>query len=204
MKSASTVGGVFALLFVVSLVTLGDLLGSFADPDDAFETYFSDGGNRASAIVGSVSLVLAGYAIVWFALALAEARDNRRTPLVVTASLACGGMLLAGLALATVPLSISFGDLSDDPGLGVGQAVLPQFGYVSLVIGAMLPAAALVIAIVRTPSLLPRWLSVAGYAVAALLVLSVMVAPMVLFAVWIAAVSAVLRKSPRAVAPDRP
>ena len=50
MKSASTAGGVFALLFAVSLATLGDLLGSFADPDDAFETFFSDGGNpRASS-----------------------------------------------------------------------------------------------------------------------------------------------------------
>jgi hypothetical protein len=204
MKSASTAGGVFALLLVVSLATLGDLLGSFADPDDAFETHFSDSGNRASDIVGSLSLVLAGYAMVWFAIAIAEARDNRRTPLVVTASLACGGMVIAGLALATVPLTISFGDLSDDPGLGVGQAVLPQFGYVSLVIGAMLPAAALVIVIARIPNLLPRWLSVAGYPVAALLLLAVMVMPMVLLAVWIAAVSIVLRRSPLPVALDHP
>ena len=195
MKSASIAGGVFALLFAVSLATLGDLLGSFADPDDAFETFFSDGGNRASVIVGSLSLVLAGYAMLWLAFAIAEAWDTRGMPLVVTASLACGGMILAGLALVTVPLSISIGDLTDDPGLGMGQAVLPQFGFVALVIGAMLPAAALVIVIARIPGLLPRWLSLAGYPVAALLLLALMVGPMVLLAVWIAAVSAVLRRS---------
>jgi hypothetical protein len=196
MKSASTAGAVFALLFVASLVTLGDLLGSFADPDAAFETFFSDGGNRASVIVGSLSLMFSGYAVVWFALAIAEARECHRTPLVVTASLACGGMILTGLALVTVPLSISFGDLSDDPGLAMGQAVLPQFGYVSLVIGAMLPAAALIIVVARIPNLLPRWLSLAGYPVAALLLLAVMVAPMMVLAVWIAATSAVLRSRP--------
>jgi hypothetical protein len=204
MKSASTAGGVFALLFVASLVTLGELLGSFADPDDAFETFFSDGGNRTSVIVGSLSMVLSGYAVVWFALAIAKGSDSQRTPLVVTASLACGGMILTGLALVTVPLSMSFGDLSDDPGLGMGQAVLPQFGYVSLVIGAMLPAAVLVIVISRIPNLLPRWLSLAGYLVAALLLLAVMVAPMLLLAVWIAAVSAVLRRSRSPVALGQP
>jgi hypothetical protein len=195
MKGASRAGGVFVLLFVVSLATLGDLLGSFADSDRAFANHFSDGGNRARDIVGSLSLVLAGFAMVWFAIAMAGTRDDRRTPLIVTASLAAGGMILAGLALATVPLSISFGDLTDDPGLGAGQAVLPQFGYVALAIGAMLPTAAFVIVVASTPSLLPRWLSLAGYPVAALLLLAVMVMPMVLLSIWIAAVSVMLWRS---------
>jgi hypothetical protein len=195
MKSASRAGGVFALLFVVSLVTLGDLLGSFGDSDRAFAKHFSNSGDRARDTLGSLFLVLAGFAMIWFAIAIAATRNDRRTSLIVTASLAAGGMILAGLALATVPLSISFGDLTDDPGLGVGQAVLPQFGFVALAIGAMLPAAALVIVIATTPGLLPRLLSLAGYPVAALLLLAVMVVPMVLLSIWIAAVSVVLWRS---------
>ena len=137
----------FALLFAIGLATLGDLLGSFADSDRTFATHFSDGANRTRDIVGSLCLVLAGFAMVWFAITVVGTRHDRRTPIIATASLAAGAMILAGLALVTVPLSISFGDLYDDPGLGVGQAVLPQFGYVALVIGAMLPAAALVFSI---------------------------------------------------------
>ena len=204
MRNASVAGVVFALLFVVSLVMLGDLLGSFADSDRSFESHFSDGFNRARDIVGSLSLVLAGYAMVWFAIAIGGVRQDRRTLLVTTASLASAGMILAGLALVTVPLSISFGDIFDDPGLGVGQAVLPQFGYVALVIGGMLPAAALVIVIARTPSLIPRWLSVSGYPVAGLLLLAVAVGPMVLLPAWIATVSVVFSRSRIPVVVDHP
>jgi len=204
MRSASRAGGMFVVLFVVGLAATGDLLGSFADSDRAFARHFADGGNRAKDIVGSLLLVLAGFALVWFAVALSELRDDRRTPLVVTGSVAAGGMILAGLALATVPLSISFGDLTDDPGLRSGQAVLPQFGYVALIVGAMLPAAAFVIVVARIPSLLPRWVSIAGYPVAALLLLAVMVMPMMLFSIWIAAVSATLGRARAPIAPAHP
>src|SRR5687767_7519604 len=183
---------------------LGDLLGSFADSDRAFADHFADGGTRARDIVGSLLLVLAGFALVWFAVAMSAAREDLGAPLIVTASLAAGAMIVAGLALATVPLSISFGDLTDDPGLGAGQAVLPQFGYVALTFGAMLPAAAFVIVIARTPGLLARWLRVAGYAVAALLLLAVMVMPMILLVIWIAAVSVTLARSRAPIAPARP
>ena len=192
MKGAARAGGVFVVLFTCGLVGLGDLLGSFADSDRTFVDHFADGGNRAKEIAGSYLLVLAGASLVWFANALAASTDDRRTPIIVSASLAAGGMIVAGLALMTVPLSISFADLTDDTPFGAGQAVLPQFGSVALTVGAMLPAAAFVIVVARTPSLLPRWLSLAGYPVAALLLVALAVAPMLLLSIWIAAVSVTL------------
>ena len=192
MKSAARAGAVFVVLFTSGLVALGDLLGSFADSDSTFVDHFSDSGNRAKEIAGSYLLVLAGVCFVWFANALAEVRNDRRTPIVVTASLSAGAMIVAGLASMTVPLSISFAGLTDDTPFGEGQAVLPQFGSVALTIGSMLPAAAFVVIVARTPGLLPRWLSVAGYPVAALLLVAITVAPMLLFSIWIAAVSVTL------------
>ena len=192
MKGAAKAGGVFVVLFTCGLVGLGDLLGSFADSDRTFVDHFADGGTRAKEIAGSYLLVLAGASFVWFANALTAARDDRRTPIIITASLAAGGMIVAGLALMTVPLSISFADISNDTPFRAAQAVLPQFGSVALTVGAMLPAAAFVIVVARTPSLLPRWLSLAGYPVAALLLVALAVAPMLLLSIWIAAVSVTL------------
>ena len=189
MKGAARAGVVFVLTFTCGLVGLGDLLGSFADSDDAFFAHFADGTNRTKEIVGAYLLVLAGIAFVLFAYELATVRDDGRAPIIVTASLSAGAMIVAGIALMTVPLSISFAELTDDIPFGASRAVLPQFGSVALTIGAMLPAAAFVIIVARVPGLLPRWLSIAGYPVAALLLVALTVAPMLLLSIWVAAAS---------------
>ena len=46
--------------------------------------------------------------------------------------------------------------------------MLPQFGYVALAMGAMLPAAAFIVLVARTPGIMPSWLSVVSYPVSAL------------------------------------
>src|SRR5687767_7154263 len=76
VKSAARASAVFVVLFVVGLLMLGDLLGSFADSDRAFADHFADGGTRARDIVGSLLLVLAGFALVWFAVAMSAARED--------------------------------------------------------------------------------------------------------------------------------
>ena len=202
MTSSTKTAGVFAILFFISLATLGGLLGSFADSDRAFVDHFSDGGERARDIVGSICLALAGVTLLWFAIGLTTARGDHRTRVIVAAAVAAGGMILAALALATVPLSISFGTLTDDPGIGAGQAAIAQFGIVVLGLGAMIPAAAFMVVVARLPGLLPRWLQRATYPMAAIvLVLSLAVGPMVLLALWFAGVSVSLwrRRSPIAL-----
>lgn len=69
--------------------------------------------------------------------------------------------------------------------------MLPQFGYVALAMGAMLPAAAFIVLVARDPGLVPRWLSIASYPVAALVAFSALLfMPLFLFAAWIVAVVA--------------
>jgi hypothetical protein len=120
--------------------------------------------------------------------------------LVRTAGMLAGiFMVIAALALATVPLSISMGEFFDEEGkaFGEGQAVLPQFGYVVLVFGAMVPAAvAIVAAALLGP--FPTWLARSSYPIAVLLALtSGSVVTMVLLPIWVALATVALPREDR-------
>ena len=134
----------------------------------ACSSILADRDNRARDIAGSYLLALAGLALAWFAHALSCDAKAHRPPLLLSGSPVAGGMVLAAGAWATVPNEPGFGALVDDPGLQEGQAVLPQFGYVDLAMGAMLPAAAFIVLVARTPGIMPSWLSVVSYSVSAL------------------------------------
>lgn len=192
MRGVARSGAVFVVLFAAAFVlSLGTLVGSFADPDSVFVDRYADPGNRVTDIAGSYLLALAGLAFAWFADALSRDATEHRAPLLLTGSAAGGAMILAALAWATVPMSRWFGSLVDDPGLQEGQAVLPQFAFVALAMGAMLPAAAFIVLVARTPGLVPRWLSVVSYPVAALVALAaVLFMPLFLFFAWVVAVAA--------------
>ncbi len=198
MVNISRPGSAFVLLFLGSSVLLGDLVGSFADSDAQFVTLFSDAGNRVGYVAGSVLLVLAGLAFLWFAHALSCETGTRRAALLITGATAGSGMIVAALAFATVPLSIQFGSTVGDPGLQAGQAVLPQFGFAALGLGAMLPAGIFIALAAMTPDLLPRWLVAASYPVAVLVALTAFLyLPMILFVLWVvAATVTVSRRRP--------
>ena len=198
MLSVARPGSVFVVLFVGSVVLLGELVGSFADSDAQFVTLFSDSGNRIGYIAGSVLLVLAGLAFVWFADAVSHEARQHRPALLITAASTAGGMIVAALAFATVPLSIQFGSLTGDPGLESGQAVLPQLGYVAFGLGAMIPAGIFIAIAARTPGLLPRWLAVSSYPVAVLVALTAFLfMPFVLFVLWVVAASVAISRRQR-------
>ena len=198
MVNISRPGSAFVVLFLGSSVLLGELVGSFADSDAQFVTLFSDSGNRIGYVAGSALLLLAGLAFVWFAHALSCETGSRRAPLLITGAAAAIGMIVAALAFVTVPLSLLFGSFFTDPGLEAGQAVLPQFGYVALSLGGMLPAGIFIAIAARTPDLLPRWLSIASYPVALLVASTALLfMPMILFVLWaVAATVTVSRRRP--------
>ena len=197
MYGARRAGSLFVMLFVAAFVlSLGALAGSFADPDRVFVDRYADDTNRVLDMAGSYMLALAGLAFAWFAHALSRL-INERVALLVTGSLAAGGMILAAVAWGTVPLSLWFGSLVGDPGLQEGQAVLPQFGFVALALGAMLPAAAFVVVVARAHGLVPTWLRVASYPIAVLIAFTaVLFLPLLAFLAWVVAVTATHRHAP--------
>jgi hypothetical protein len=192
MGNAGRAGAVFVVLFVAAfVVSLGDLVGTFADPDEAFVDHFADEVNRVRDIAGSYLLAFAGLAFAWFAQTMSLQADVRRVPILVAGSIAGGAMVVAAAAFATVPMSLWFGSLVDDPGLQQGQAVLPQLGYVLLGLGAMVPAAAFMMLVASSSGLLPRWLTLVSYPAAALVsVTALLFMPLFVFTAWVIASAA--------------
>ncbi len=193
-RALSTAGALFVVAFVVGVALLGDELGAFGDSDETFVEHFSTGSQRAADIMGSLALAAAAAAFMCFTHLIVSTRpdalgESARARVARTAGMLAGVfMFVAALALVTVPMSISVGELFDEEGgaFGEGQAVLPQFGYVALVFGAMLPAAVTIVAVARL-GLFPRWLSRTSVAVAILLALtSSSLITVVLLPVWVA------------------
>jgi len=195
-------GGVFVVTFVASLILLGDEVGAFADSDGAFVEHFSTGSQRGADIAGAFLLGVAAAAFMYFTHLLAAScpPSNRLvTPVLVrTAGMLAGiFMVVAALALVTVPMSISMGHFFDEESKAFveGQAVLPQFGYVTLVFGAMIPAAVTIAAVARL-GLFRRWLNWLSISLAVLLALtSAMVASMVLLPIWVGVATVASRRT---------
>ena len=197
------VGAVFVVTFVTSLALLGDEAGAFGDSDRAFVEHFSTSSQRATDIVGAFLLIVAAAAFMTFTHVTSSiGGDGGRpyVPVVVrTAGMVAGlSMIVAALALMTVPLSIAMGNFFDEGGGGAfveGRAVLPQFGYVVLVFGAMIPAAVTIVAIIRL-HVFPKWFRWATYSIALVLAIaSMMVITMILLPIWVAMATPRLRQT---------
>lgn len=198
-------GGLFVVAFVVGLALLGDQVGAFADSDRTFVEHFSTGSQRAVDIAGSALLVVAAAAFMYFTHLIASVRaealsQSAMSRLVRTAGMLAGTfMVVAALALLTVPLSISLAEFYDEEptAFGEGQAVLPQFGYVTLVFGAMIPAAVAIAAAARL-GLFPTWLTRSSFPLAILLAItSGSVVTMVLLPIWAALATVALARFDR-------
>lgn len=201
-RAMGITGGLFVVAFTAGLALLGDELGAFADSDQAFIDHFSTGSQRGTDIAGAVLLVAAAATFMYFThlIASVPSENLNQSPtsgLVRIAGIFTGGlMIVAALALVTVPLSISLGEFFDEDSgaFRQGQAVLPQFGFVTLVFGAMIPAAVTMVAVGRL-GLFPKWLARASTPVAVLLALtSSSVVTMVLLPMWVALATVGLAK----------
>jgi len=194
MPNVSRAGTAFLIPFIASMILSGEVVGSFADPESQFVALYSDAGNRVAHVAGGFLLVLAGLSFAWFAYLLSRESGSYRAPLVIAGAAAGGGMIVAALSFATVPVSMAFGELIGDPGFESGHAVLPQFGWVAFALGAMLPAALFIAIAARTPGLLPRWLVLASYPIAVLVGLTAFLfMTVLLFVMWVIAVTAIQR-----------
>ena len=163
----------FAVLYVAGFVPLGELLGSFGDPDAAFADYFAKDSNRIGAVFGGVGVAFAGLAFLWFLSNLYPSveRVGPLPGLVTAAGTTFVVLLFAGTAaLVTVPYARTFGGFyGDDSILVSGEALLPQLGYVLIAVLAMWTAALFILATTlaaRANGSFPRWLVRLGFVAA--------------------------------------
>lgn len=216
-RTGAASGLLFGVLFVGGAIPLGTLLGSFGDEDAAFDTYFASSSNRAGNIVGGILLGASAFVFLWFLHHLRQwlQPDDNRAPtlanIMFSAGLVFVALLLVGTAaLVTVPITLAFGDLYDtDDVLEVGQAVLPQLGYVVLALYGF-SAAAVMVAVAtvsaRRSGSFPRWLCRLGFVVTGFLVLLGLSGGMAFFALplWVLAVSVNWLRTPKGTSDSSP
>jgi len=202
---AARVSGIgFAVLFTVALTAfLGDLFGAFADSAESFAVYFDSSTERLRHGVGAYVLAGSGLAFLAFTVrATAGVLDDQglATAIAMTRAAAAVFASLVGLAaaaLSTVSLSVGFGQITGDPGIRQSQDLLPQLGYVVLVVPGALSAGLtiwLVASVCARTAALPKWVVTAGYVVAAMQLLSFYSLPLVLLPAWVLAASVALRE----------
>jgi len=105
---------------------------------------------------------------------------------VVSAS----GLLVAAGLLATVPLTTSIGNITDDPGIEPPvQAGIAQAGTVVLVMSMLVVGATFVLAtrVGRSAGSVPRWIAVTAWIVAIALILGMSIALLFPFGAWLIA-----------------
>ena len=190
-------GGIFVVTFSLGLLLVGDQAGAFADSERAYIEIFSDDARRPEDLAGSLLVIASAVAFGTFALQLGAMDEAMRPSSVlmrVGGMLAAGSMLVAGAAFLTVPASLLVGGFFGDPGLVTAQPVLPHFGYISLVVGSAIPAAALMMGSTRLPGL-PTWLRRFTFVAALLLVAtSSSVITMLLLPAWVATLALTTRR----------
>lgn len=193
-------GTVFSVLFTIALTALlGELIGAFADSAASF-TYFDSSAERIRHALGAYFLAASGLVFIGFTVrATGPEAANARTDLI-TARLAATAFAaqagLAAAALATVSLSVGFGQITGDPGIRTGEELLPQLGYVVLFVPGALSAGLAVLMIARVAartSQLPRWVIGAGYPVAVVQLFSFYTLPLLLIPLWVLGAAISLR-----------
>lgn len=193
----------FAVMFTVALsAMLGDLVGAFADSSTTFALYFDSSVERLRHALGAYLLTGSGLAFVAFAVRAtrffetSEPRTDGRAACLAAAVFAAQ-VGLAAAALATVSLSVGFGQITGDPGILAVRELLPQLGYVILFVPAALSAGLAVLArgASRTAQL-PRWVIAAGYVAASAQLLSFFTLPLLLLPLWVVGASITLRPVP--------
>lgn len=188
-------GIAYVVLFIVALFVTGDGAGN--TPSE-YTSYYADSGNRDKEIFAFFLLVGAALVLLWFVAALrgilvrAEGEAARWTALAFGAGVASATLLCIAASLFVSPAILAEdGDFELDAGAG---NLLTNAGYAafvcSVMAGAMLVFATSIVSL-RT-LVLPRWLALVGFLVAAVLLFAVFFFPLFVWMAWVLAVSIVV------------
>lgn len=195
------VGIAFVVLFVVGG---GGLSGNTPDLDASDEewlAWFDDGAHTITAVVGTFLLALAAVSFIVVVAYLASWLRRREPGNDVATSIVsiAGGafavaMLVAAVGMNQVAFGYVVGDVVGDDYQLMTADVARQvevIGFGVLLIGAFfasLMVAAATWAATRA-GLLPRWLTVAGWVAAVLLIFSLFIIPLFALPLWVLAIS---------------
>jgi hypothetical protein len=206
-------GIVFAALFVVAML-LVQRAPKLWDPDSVYETFYAAGGEPL-ATLGLYVVPFAGIALLWHlsaTRAMFRAVPHEFSPVQAWLQMAAGllflcMMFVGSAAVGAVALLVVF-DVTPLPPPDVARA-LAAVGYGLLFIFGVRVAGMYMITTIgmaTAADLLPRWLALIGYLVAAFLLVSTTYHPVVLlvFPAWVVVVSVVLLlRAGRSTAPER-
>ena len=196
-RAAGVVGIVFAALFVLALALLREAVGVDLDNETVLNNLTSEGSASDMALIGLNAIPFAGIAFLWFIGVIRDRIGESEDRFFATVFLGSGLLFVAMLfASAAVLGGLIAGNRygtaapSDEATVGFARSV----GYTFLFLFASKVAGvfALVMATIIQRSGWPRWTSLSGFATAAFLLLSItFFEPLVLlFAAWVAAISA--------------
>jgi hypothetical protein len=198
-RAAGVAGLAFAVLFTASLLLLQRSPGPGSTAESVEAWYLGDGA-RHLALVGLYLAPFCGIAFLWF-MAVIRNRVGEREDMFFSTVFAGSGLLFVAMwfaAAAAVGAPLAAVRFQDAPAPSPDVVVLSRgLGYTLLFVYAVRVAAVFMIVAstigIRTRTM-PRWLVVAGYAIAVVMLSSVsFVRPVVfLFPAWVATVSVVI------------
>ena len=211
MTLTACVGGIHALLFLLSYWLVSDLPGANASDAEIIEFYKSDERWRI-VLAGLYVGPFAGMAFIWFLVALrmwVDRSANRVSALLSNIQLVAGivyvALFFAGLAASSVvAASAEFADSEIDP---VAARHFPQYGDTLLFVFSFRMAAMFVFttsAIGRASGIFPRPFVWSGYAVGLFLLLSAGFEGWfaLVFPLWLLALTGILLVRARRIPPE--
>lgn len=196
MGTVRTSAVCLGIAYLVAVASLGPLLGSTADSSTAFVDHFASDANVRTDLIASLLLAAASTLLVWTIVLIRDRlqseHEMRRLCDVLGALsvISASGLLVAAGLLATVPLTTSIGNITDDPGIEPPvQAGIAQAGTVVLLMSMLVVGATFVLAarLGRAAGAIPRWVAVTSWIVAAALVLGMSIALLFPFGAWLIA-----------------
>jgi hypothetical protein len=193
-RAAGVAGVVFAVLFFIALELLGRTVGVALDTRTVMRNLSGTGSTEA--LVGLYMVPFTGIAFLWFMGVVRDRIGAREDKFFATVFLGSGLLFVAMLFASAAVLggliaghSFGIAAPTDIPTVGfarsVGYAFL--FVYCAKVAGVFMLATSMIVRRSRWP----RWTSLSGFVIAAVLILSVsFFEPIImLFPAWVAAIS---------------
>jgi hypothetical protein len=190
-------GIVFVVLFVVGFALFSTPSSDNASHTVQWQRWWLDSGHRTTAVIGTYLLVLSLLAFIWFLWSLRARLGDGGGVAFSFGTLFATVALVAVMVRAAIPGANVFGNAPVPTGDLARQFDNMGFGLL-LVVGALSAGIFVIVAshLAREHGVLPGWLTIAGYVVGVLQLLSAFFFPFLLFLLWVLIAAIVLVRRP--------